>query len=62
LPTADYTCKTCRHSFSRVVLRGEEDAPTECPRCRSRAVVRLPAAEGLFDGSAPLIRPGNDTN
>jgi putative FmdB family regulatory protein len=62
LPTADYTCKTCQHTFSRVVLRGEEDAPAECPRCRSRKVVRLPAAEGLFGGIAPFSGLGKDTN
>jgi hypothetical protein len=58
----DYTCRNCRHTFSRLVLRGEEEGPAVCPQCRNPRVLPTRASAGLFDGIASFSSLSKDTN
>ena len=52
MPTYEYECRACGHSFER--FQSITDAPVRtCPTCRRRKVVRLPGrgAAILFKGS-----------
>jgi putative FmdB family regulatory protein len=55
MPTYDYRCRKCGHSFE--LFHGiKDDAPKRCPKCRGRAQ-RVPAggAGVLFKGSGFYI-------
>jgi len=62
MPTIDYTCPCCDHSFKRVVLRGEMPTPATCPHCQTPDVKPLQGPKGLFNGIAPFSGLANDTN
>jgi len=50
MPTIEYKCQQCGHTFQRVILQGETPKPVECPKCRARLTMPLSAAESLFPG------------
>ena len=62
MPTIDYSCPCCGHSFKRVTLRGEMPPPAVCPRCKAPDVKPLQGPAGLFDGIAPFSDLAKDTN
>jgi putative FmdB family regulatory protein len=62
MPTIEYTCKACHHIFSRVVLRGEEDRPAACPKCRGKNALPSRAPESLFNGISSFSTLAKDTN
>ncbi len=62
MPTLDYTCPACKHTFKRVVLRGDEDRKTPCPNCRHKIVVPSETSASLFNGIANFSELSKDTN
>jgi putative FmdB family regulatory protein len=62
MPTIDYTCPRCGHSFKRVALMDEEPPPAACPRCKASKVKPIRGSTGLFNGIASFSRLANDTN
>jgi putative FmdB family regulatory protein len=62
MPTIDYTCSHCGHSFQRVILKGEEDRPVTCPHCKARDAKPVKGAESLFDGIASFSTLAKDTS
>ena len=62
MPTIEYTCQRCRHSFQRIVLRGEEIQPEACPECRFEGAKPVLRTTSLFDGIARFSSLSDDTN
>jgi putative FmdB family regulatory protein len=62
MPTIDYTCQCCGHSFKRVILMDQEPPLAACPRCKAPEVKPIRGSTGLFNGIAPFSRLANDTN
>jgi putative FmdB family regulatory protein len=62
MPTIEYQCQTCRHSFSRLVFRGDEAVAPNCPVCGSNVVSKRHQSESLFDGIAPSSGLAQDRN
>jgi putative FmdB family regulatory protein len=62
MPTIDYRCETCRHTFSRLVFRGDEDTAPICPACGGQTVAETTQAESLFDGISPASSLAKDRN
>lgn len=62
MPTVEYRCPQCRHVFSRVVLRGDEDLPVACPACAAAGVRPDKGPASLFEGIANFSRLAKDTN
>jgi len=62
MPTIDYQCRECHHSFSRMVLRGEENRVGRCPNCRSKTARPIRPNRGLFDGISNFSNLSKDTN
>ena len=62
MPTCEYRCKACGHSFSRLVFRGDEAETETCPACGCREAVKAPQAESLFDGISNFSTLARDTN
>ena len=61
MPSVEYTCEQCSHTFKRVILRGGTPPMERCPRCGSEVKPDKSNA-GLFDGIQPFSSLGKDTN
>jgi putative FmdB family regulatory protein len=62
MPIIDYQCENCRHVFSRLVFRGDEDFVPDCPECGSQAVQKHSQPTSLFDGISPASSLAKDRN
>ena len=62
MPTIEYHCAKCAHTFERVVFRGDEEQPGPCPKCKSTEVKPSLKAESLFNGIAHFSSLAKDTN
>jgi len=62
MPMIDYHCRACNQSFSRVVLRGEEDRLACCPSCHRETAQPLEPNRGLFQGISNFSNLSKDTN
>jgi putative FmdB family regulatory protein len=62
MPTIEYNCKDCDHTFNGVVLRGEEGKKVPCPKCRSKAVIQSKPPTSLFNGISSFSTLSKDTN
>jgi len=62
MPTIEYTCQCCGHSFKRVTLADEAPAAAVCPHCKAAEVQPIRSSTALFNGIAPFSRLADDTN
>ncbi len=63
MPKIEFRCKTCGHSFERLVLRGDEQKTFPCPECGEKEKIKpAPGAESLFEGIASFSSLAGDTN
>lgn len=58
----EYKCPQCGLSFSRVVLRGDEDVPASCPACAAAGVRPDKGPASLFEGISNFSSLAKDTN
>lgn len=59
-PIREYVCKDCEHIFENLE-RSQDDAATECSRCRSPKIERLVSSHGGYnmDSGPASVRPKN---
>lgn len=62
MPTIEYHCPKCAHTFKQVVFRGDEKQPRPCPKCKSTEVKPSLRAESLFNGISNFSSLAGDTN
>ena len=62
MPTIEYKCRECDQTFSRVVLRGDENQPAACPTCQGKTALPTSAPESLFNGISSFSTLSKDTN
>ena len=62
MPTIEYKCEQCDHTFSRVALQGEKLEAKTCPACRRKSALPLKTSRGLFNGISSLSTLAKDTN
>ncbi len=62
MPTAEFKCQVCDHTFNRVVLRGEEDRKAPCPKCQGKAALVSKPPSSLFNGISNFSSLSKDTN
>ncbi|MFZ0610823.1 MAG: zinc ribbon domain-containing protein [Desulfobacterales bacterium] len=62
MPSVEFICSACGHTFSRVVFKGDDTPGTVCPRCGSDRIRTSPTSESLFDGIASFSSLSTDVN
>ena len=62
MPSVDFVCKDCGHTFTRLVFKGDDTSETVCPRCGSGSIKTQSISESLFDGIASSSSLSKDVN
>ena len=62
MPTIDYICRECEHTFCRITLEGEDHGRHTCPRCKSTDLKASVQPTKLFKGIANDSSLAKDTN
>jgi putative FmdB family regulatory protein len=52
MPTIEYYCNRCGHTFQQLHFSGDAVAAPLCPQCRSDQVRKMPGQQKLF-GNLP---------
>ena len=62
MPSVDFVCKDCGHTFTRLVFKGDDTSGTVCPCCGSGSIKTQPISESLFDGIVSISSLLKDVN
>ena len=58
MPIFEYKCKKCDHTFEKLVFKGDKEE-MECPRCKSREVIKLMSAASFMGSSMGTCAGGS---
>ncbi|MFZ5571354.1 MAG: FmdB family zinc ribbon protein [Thermodesulfobacteriota bacterium] len=50
MPIYEYECNACGKGFEKLMMQGDSEEGTECPRCRSVNVKKLMSAGTCLGG------------
>lgn len=62
MPSVEYNCRNCGHSFKRLVFLDDKEEKPLCPECKSPDVEKSLTAASLFKGISSLSSLAGDTN
>ena len=62
MPTSEFKCRRCGHTFQRLTLKGDDGIKVPCPKCHCRDVKPAMQSPRLFDGIAAFSSLAKDTD